>query len=308
MRILLTLNALLILFTGCKDGKIHKYNESGIKEINGIQLYFKTTGQGEPILIVHGGPGLNHNYLLSPLSNLTDKYKLIFYDQRACGKSSLDVDTNSITIDNFVRDIEGLRQSYGIKKLNVMAHSWGGLLAINFAIKYPDYVKSLILVDPTGVSNESNAEANEILASRFTKEDSIQRVDIVQSEAFQRRDPNTIEALMKIGFKHQFYNSSLIDSLNLELNENYAKTSQLLQHLGKDLMVYDFYSDLKKIKSPTLLIYGDYDPLTETAGKRIHQSIEHSELKIIYSCGHFPFIEKPDEFKKIVTTFLNENK
>ncbi|MEJ2053903.1 MAG: alpha/beta hydrolase, partial [Calditrichaceae bacterium] len=177
--------------------------------------------------------------------------------QRACGKSSLNVDTSSITLDNFIRDIEGLRQSFGIMKLNLMGHSWGGLLALEYALKYPGKVKSLILIDCIGASNDINTQTNQVLAERFTKEDSIKRVNIIRTEAFQKRDPKTIEALMQIGFKHDFKNPSLIDSLDLDLNENYAETSRLLQYLAGDLMSYDLHPDLKKIKSPALLIYGD---------------------------------------------------
>ena len=301
-----TLNILLFLLVSCTDRPAQEHIESGTKEINGTQLYYKTIGKGEPILIIHGGPGLNHMYLLPHLSTLAENYQLIFYDQRACGQSSLNVDISSMTIDNFILDIDGLRQSFGIDKLNLMAHSWGGLLALKYAINYPDKVKSLILINSIGANNGINAQTNQILADRFTTEDSIKRVNIVQTEAFQKRDPKTIEALMKIGFKHQFNNPSFIDSLDLELNENHAKTSRLLQNLAKDLMSYDFHSDLEKIKSPTLLIYGDYDPLTETAGQRIHQSIGKSQLKIIEDCGHFPFIEKPEKFNEIVTTFMND--
>lgn len=305
MKTLFILNVLLFLFLGCTNKPSKQYSEDGTKEINGIQLYYKTIGQGEPVLIIHGGPGLSHNYLFPHLQPLAHNYQLIFYDQRVSGESSLNVDTNSITLDNFIEDIDGLRQSFGIQKLNLMAHSWGGLLAMKYAIKYPDRIKSLILINPIGASSDTNARTNQILAGRFTKEDSTQRVNIIQSEAFQKRDPNTIEALMKIGFKHQFHDPSLIDSLDLELNLNYAKTSELLQYLSKDLMTYDFHADLKVIKSPTLLIYGDYDPLTETAGQKIHQAIDESDLKIIDESGHFPFIEKPDEFKETILTFMN---
>lgn len=308
MKTPLILYILLFLFISCTDRPTQEQMESGLKEINGTKLYYKTIGKGEPILIIHGGPGLNHNYLLPHLSTLAGNYQLLFYDQRACGKSSLNVDSSSITIDNFVKDIDEIRQSFGIKKLNLMAHSWGGLLALKYAIKYPDKVKSLILISSIGASTSINSTANQILAKRFTKEDSIKRMDIIKTEYFQKRDPKTIEALMKIGFKHQFYNPSFIDSLNLALNKNYVKTSRLLQYLIKDLMSYDFQSDLKQINSSTLLIYGDYDPLTETAGQRIHQSIEKSQFKIIEDCGHFPFIEKPESFNEIVTTFMNDNK
>jgi len=78
--------------------------------------------------------------------------------------------------------------------------------------------------------------------------------------------------------------------------------------LAIDLTEYDFHSDLKKIQSPTLLIYGSEDPLTELAGTRIHESIENSEFKILDNCGHFPFIEKKDEFKTTVVNFMEVNK
>lgn len=305
MKTLLTLNILLLLLIGCTDIPSQEHSKSGTKEINGTQLYYKTVGQGEPILIIHGGPGLNHNYLFPYLIPLADKHQLIFYDQRVCGQSSIDVDINSITLENFIKDIDDLRESFGIKKINLLAHSWGGLLAMKYAIQYPDQVKSLILINSIGASSEINTKTNQILAARFTKEDSIRRMELIQTQDFQKRDPKTIETLMKIGFKHQFHNPALIDSLDLDLNENYVKTSGLLQNLTKDLLNYDFHVDLKAIKSPTLLIYGGYDPLTETAGQRIHQAIEKSDLKIIDDCGHFPFIEKPEEFKETILTFVN---
>jgi proline iminopeptidase len=302
----LVINILLLFLISCTDTPIEPYSEDGLKEINGTQLYYKTLGQGEPILIVHGGPGLNHKYLLPHLQPLSRDHQLIFYDQRASGQSSLSVDTNSITIDNFLEDMDALRESMGITKLNLMAHSWGGLLAMKYAIKYPNRIKSLILINSTGASSAINAKANQLLADRFTQADSINRMSIIQTEEFQKREPKTIEKLMKIGFKHQFFQTSLIDSLELDLNENYDQTSHLLQNLGKDLTTYDFHNDLKAIQSPTLLIYGAHDPLVETAGKQIHRSIDKSELKIIDDCGHFPFIEQQNKFTEIIMTFMEE--
>ena len=296
------------LLLSCKNKSVEIYSVDGMKEINETELYYKVVGEGEPILIIHGGPGLNHNYLFSSLQYLTDKYQLIFYDQRASGRSSLTLDPNSVTIDNFIQDIDELRNSFGIEQLNIMAHSWGGLLAMKYAIKHPENTKSLILINSVGASSEISTMANQTLAERFTKEDSIQRAEIIQSVEFQKREPNAIESLMKIGFKYQFYNITFLDSLTLSLNKDYIKTSQLLQNLAKDLTEYDFHSDLNKIHSPTLLIYGSYDPLTELAGTRIHESIEKSEFKILDNCGHFPFIEKQNEFKKAVMTFMEVNK
>lgn len=189
-----------------------------------------------------------------------------------------------------------------------MAHSWGGLLAMKYAIKYPENTKSLILINSVGASSEISTMANQILAKRFTKQDSIHRAEIIQTDEFQKRETIAIESLMKIGFEHQFYDIAFLDSLHLSLNKDYIKTSRLLQNSAKDLTEYDFHPDLKKIQSPTLLIYGSYDPLTELAGTRIHQAIVKSEFKILDNCGHFPFIEKQDEFKTIIMDFMKVNK
>jgi len=308
MKKLLILIVFISLLLSCKNTSLEIYSEEGTKEINGTKLYYKVVGKGEPFLVIHGGPGLNHKYLFPNLQFLTDRYQLIFYDQRASGRSSLELDTNSVTIDNFIQDIDELRNIFGIEKLNIMAHSWGGLLAMKYAIKHPENTKSLILINSVGASSEIGIIANQILSERFTIEDSINRAEIIQTNDFKNREPNAIEALMKIGFKHQFFNTVFIDSLNLSLNEDYIKTSQLLQNLAKDLTEYDFHSELKKIQSPTLLIYGSHDPLTELAGTRIYESIDKSEFKILNNCGHFPFIEKKEEFKRTVIDFIEVNR
>lgn len=89
---------------------------TGFKTINNTQLYCKVIGEGEPILIVHGGPGLNHEYFLPFLEHLSKKYKLIFYDQRSSGRSPIPADSNEITFTKFVDDIEGIRKEFGIEK------------------------------------------------------------------------------------------------------------------------------------------------------------------------------------------------
>jgi proline iminopeptidase len=112
---------------------------------------------------------------------------------------------------------------------------------------------------------------------------------------------------MRIGFKHQFYNPNFLDSLNLSINENFLLESKLFQNLSKNLPLYDFHSDLKNIKAPTLLTYGDYDPLSDLAGKMLHEAIPQSKFELIKNCGHFPFIEKEAEFNQIVSTFVAQN-
>ena len=186
---------------------------SGVQSINGTELFVKTMGKGEPILIVHGGPGLSHDYYLPHLESLAQDHQLIFYDQRVSGASLMNVDSSSINLDAFIEDIEALRKKFGIRVINLMAHSFGGLIAMNYAIKYPEKVKRLMLINSISASSEINMQSNQILGVRFTEEDMRERMSLIQSEGFEQRDPETIEALMKIGFRRQFYDERLIDSL-----------------------------------------------------------------------------------------------
>jgi proline iminopeptidase len=235
------------------------------------------------------------------------KIKLIFYDQRGCGQSTKELDSTTVSLDLFIEDIEALRKEFNIEKLNLLAHSWGGLLAMKYAIKYPENLSKLVLSSSVGASTEIDAMASEAMAQKFTEEDNAQRMAIFQSEAFKNREIGAIESLMKLGFKQQFHNSDLVDSLKLSLNADYMKTNQLLQYLGKDLSKYDFHSDLKTLTIPTLLIYGSEDVLLDFSGKKLYETIPNSSLQIINESGHFPFIEKPKKFEKLVKSFLEYN-
>ncbi len=128
--------------------------EEGFTQINGTQLFYKIIGKGTPIVILHGGPGLDHSYLLPQMAELAKTHKLIFFDQRASGKSSVDSDTNSTTMKNLVEDVEGIRKAFKLGKMNLMGHSWGGLLAMFYAIRFPNNITTQSL--ESGLTQETD--------------------------------------------------------------------------------------------------------------------------------------------------------
>lgn len=124
---------------------------------DGADLYCKVIGKGQPILFIHGGPGLVHNYFLPYMENLLPYgYQLIFYDQRGNGKSPA-YDLDSIKLDVFVRDIERIREKLGIEKLVLFTHSAGGYLAYLYALKYPQNIDAIIFCD-NGPLNDKGME------------------------------------------------------------------------------------------------------------------------------------------------------
>lgn len=98
---------------------------------NDAQIFCRVFGKGEPIIVVHGGPGLSQDYLLPQMAKLAQTNLVIFYDQRGCGLSTGAINEDSIQIKTFVDDLEAIRKSFGYKKVTVLGHSWGGFLAMD---------------------------------------------------------------------------------------------------------------------------------------------------------------------------------
>lgn len=266
-------------------------------------LYYYQTGQGEPIILVHGGPGLNHYYFLPYLDRLASRHHMIYYDQKACGESEIPSDTSAMRLAAFVDDIDEVRKKFGLKKFHLLGHSWGGMLAAQYAIKYPQYLSSLILVSPAGFSSADVTEASKALNRKFDYTDQFQRTQIIESKEFKDGSPGAMAALMKLSFRQNMAKKELIDSLNIFIPEDYAKRNAQLKYLFQDLREYDLYPTLSAIKSPTLIMAGE-DEVGLPAINKINQQIQGSVLKVIKDCGHFAFAEQPSEFDSTIYNFL----
>ncbi len=320
MRLFLLIS-IMLFFLNCKETpktppspqqpiptKIEKKATSetdGLVAINGTELYLKTIGQGEPILVIHGGPGLDHTYFLPQMEGLAKDHELIFYDQRASGKSASNLDSSQISIDIFVEDIEAIRKQTKQEKLNILGHSFGGILAMKYAIKYPEQVNKLILSNSSGASSVFMKNEAKRLQERITEEDRFEQELIFKSTNFQGGKASAYEDLFRIFFRKEFANRALADSLTLTFPANFAKNSRLLSYLSRDMGAnYDFSADLKNITAPTLVVYGDYEILSESAGKQIAETVPNATFVLLEDCGHFPFIEQPTVYFKTINDFL----
>lgn len=276
--------------------------------INGTSLFIREIGKGSPIIVVHGGPGLNHSYFLPHLNSLATKYRLIFYDQRACGNSSGNIDSAQMSLSLFVEDIEEIRKSLKLGKIGILAHSWGGLVAMNYASKYSNNLSALILSNSVSPKfGEFEKETNQRLKLRIPIEDSILRSDILQSADFKSGDLQAYTNLFKLSFKPSFYYSSSLEKMQLILPDDFLAKRKALFFMTKELSTYDFYDNLKTISCPVLVIHGGYDGMPLELSKKIHNHIANSRLIIIKDAGHFPFIDQPKKYSAVVGVFLKKN-
>ena len=132
--------------------------------VRGVSLYVNVIGQGYPLLLMHGGPGMDHSSLL-PLQPCTDQFTLIFYDHRCNGRSE-GAEVTSMTWENLTADAEALRQTLGFNKWAVLGHSFGSMVALEYALRYPQSLSHLLLMDTCGDTRRVQQNAPEILAKR----------------------------------------------------------------------------------------------------------------------------------------------
>lgn len=285
-------------------------SEEGYLQLNGVKLYYKILGEGDPVIILHGGPGLHHGYLLAELPILSKKHKLVFYDQRGSGKSVPAVlDTENINIEVFVQDLENLRESLGLEKFSLVGHSWGGFLAMHYAIHHPENLSSLILMNSSSATIRGiTAEVDE---SNRRMADIADEINAIQnSEAFSKGEAQKVVDFYRLIFSTYFFESKKVELLPLEFEASSALSGFEVSNIFTELIFskgVNLLPQLKELAVPTLVIHGDSDPAPVWTAEEIASAIPNAELFIISQCGHFPYIEHPEELLPKLDNFIREH-
>lgn len=280
----------------------------GFIDVDGALLHYRIVGQGPPLVILHGGPGLSYGYLypqLEPL--LADDFTLIFYDQRASGRSTGRVDTTRLSMATFISDLEQVRQALNLEQMNLLGHSFGGLLAMHYAIQHPSRVGRLILLDTDAASWQLRTPyQRQVVEARTTADDRREMAAVEAREGWEN-NPEAMGRYFRIGLRTYFADRKLTDHLALEFDSeslaNYRLTSRLVR---QDLGRYDIHDSLHRITSPTLLIHGDSSIFSVEGARAIHERIPRSKLVVLPNVGHFAYIEAPDTFEATIREFMKE--
>lgn len=295
----------VVQLTACKSGFPIK---EGILKIGSADIYYKTMGKGTPTFILHGGPGDTHDTMLQ-LSPLVNDFKLIFYDQRAAGRSTGDADTASHTIDQFVEDLEQLRLKLGSDKINLIGGSWGSMVAMQYAIKYSNHIRAMVLMSSMGIRSEYFPFYQANIEKKRTSEDRLALERIQKSEGFQRRAPDEIEKYWRIYFRAYCCNPTCADSLHLWVrNTNEPEVPGRYAKLAEFIADYNLEEDLRNIKCPTLILHGECDPTPVEWVVPIHEEISGSQFQIIPNAGHWLWVEGVDQVIPKIRDFFKENK
>ena len=268
-------------------------NASEALHINGFDLWYRENGidgVNPPIVILHGGPGMSSCYFQDSFKFLEDEYQVIYYDQRGSGFSQIKPELEYYTFDQLVLELEALmEEKICEEKVILIGHSFGGLLAMKYAIDYEDHVDKMILVSSVPVKERG---------SEFD-------IELILNYGLPPSDPEEADAwllnALPFLFRHSFYdedNSSLLDP-------GYASFATMIA-VSESIHDYDYSAELQYLGTETLIVYGESeDPSTLEEGQfEIHNLLQNSTIMKFKECGHWCFLEKPDLFQQTIMNFL----
>jgi len=275
----------------------------GLLSLDDARIFYEVMGTGDPIIVVHGGPGLDHRYLQPGLNVLAQRNTLVYYDQRGTGRSSAELTPSTINLDAFVEDIDALRQALGYERVDVLGHSFGSLIAIAYALRHPESVRTLILMNPVEPGMRFQEEQEQLQTSRRTEEDSTQLATLTSSEGFAARDPATVSEVYRILFRQTLRDRARIDELDLDLAETTAKNGQeVARLLGESMQPLDWWDRLGEISAPTLVLQGRYDLTPRAMSQALANAIPLGRMVVLQS-GHFPYLEDSDGLLSAIQAF-----
>ncbi|WP_419949239.1 alpha/beta fold hydrolase [Candidatus Palauibacter sp.] len=281
---------------------------AGSLSVYEAELFYQKVGAGDPVIVVNGGPGLDHSYLRPWFGPLTATQQVIFYDQRGLGASNAVLDASSISMERYLTDIDRIREHVAEReRVTLLAHSWGAVPALLYALERPERLASLILVSPVEPGSRFREQTDANQGSRRDSADVAAMDSIQRTPAFAARDTAAMNRLFFHVFRGTFADPSVADSLlRLTLHERTARQgTQVATLLMAPLQGLDFWDRLGDIAVPVLIVHGAQDPIPIEMVQALNEALPDSRLVRVADAGHFPFIEKPALFWPAIRAFLN---
>jgi pimeloyl-ACP methyl ester carboxylesterase len=272
--------------------------------IRDVSLFVEVIGRGAPLLLMHGGPGADH-WSFVGLRRLADRHTLILYDHRCNGRST-GAPVSSMTWENLTADADALRERLGFERWAVLGHSFGGHVALEYALRYPDRLSQLVLVNTVADSSWAREHAPRVLADRGYPPET---VDLCLRFFTGRIQPGEM-ALGLRKFGSAYYSRPSLLLLARELLGGMWRSRmrpEALIFAGRHLLNgWSVVDRLGEIRVPTLVMAGGDDFLfPPQAEAELASAIPGAELRIIEGAGHDPWVERPRETIAALTGFLS---
>ncbi len=266
--------------------------------LNGIELYARTVGAGPEIIVLHGGPGAHHDYLLPQFDGLAPGHTLRYYDQRGGGRSAVPRDV-AVGWKEHVEDLDALLDYWSATPATLLGYSWGGLLAMLYAVNHPRKVGRLALVSAAAATHGGREEFERRFAERMRDPRITEERERLRASGLRERDPKAYrQRAFELSVAAYFRNPALAHDLT-----PFRVTGRTQEAVWESLGDYDLSSELSALTVPTLMVHGRYDPVPLTTAERTAKLL-NARLEIFESSGHVPYVEEYDRFINILQEFL----
>lgn len=279
-----------------------------VVKVDGYDVVAYDFGRGDDVVfLANGGPGLPCDYLREAHSCLIDHgYRVIAFDQLGTGASSRPTDPALWTIGRYVEETETVRKALGLGKVHFLGHSWGGWLAIDYALTYPEALKTLILEDTVADMPHLVSELERLRGALGAE-----TVAMMQAhEAAGTIDhPEYLAAITILNYRHVCRLKDWPAPVNRSLSDWNMGPYGTMQGPNEflytgNLKDWNRVPDLPKITVPTLITCGEHDELTPACALRMKLGLPNAELKVFANASHMPFYENPGDYYPALLAFL----
>jgi proline iminopeptidase len=263
---------------------------------DGYRIFVHEVGEGFALMVLHGGPGMDHSMFRPYLDPLADEYRLLYVDQRGQGRSDR-VEPSTLSLDVFARDVDLLVEALGLERFALLGHSFGAIVTTKHAIERGTadaYVisgggdSSEKLLADVEASLEELGEQGAAIAQSWEDEKTVASEEGLQ-ELIRTQMPFHFAGEPPPGYGEETVGTPHV--LRYFARQGYGK--------------FDYTQELGRVRTPALVIVGEHDRTTTVrAARALHDGIEGSELVIVPGVGHMSFVEAPETYLLAVRRFL----
>ncbi|WP_420320083.1 alpha/beta hydrolase [Flagellimonas sp.] len=269
-----------------------------------VTLAYQLFGEGEPLFILNGGPGFSSHNFKSLAQRFSKNHRTVLFDQRGTGFSKMpEINSETMTLDLMVEDLEGLRKHLGYGQISLFGQSFGGMYAMAYAAKYPENVKCMILSHSGGMTLEFLEDVNQRLNAGLSSADqdllsdasNIKNVDLQTKQRHKALAPGYLfnKENRNVVFKGLAFRSRFYSDVNGLIWADLRKKA------------YDLSGKMKLFNKPVLILHGDNDIVHPKYAEYADSIFSNSTLKILKDCVHYGWLDAPEDYFVAIDTFLS---
>ena len=293
--------------------------DEALVDNGGVILYVKTVGRGPPLVVVHGGPGASHDYLLPSLYRLASSYRLVFIDERGSGRSPRLEDPKQYTVEKMADDVEAVRTALHLGKIALLGHSYGGVVVQAYAFKYQANLSHLILASTFSSTRELNEALGRMKqampADRRARLEALEKAGLFgKGEIWEhgRYTDEYAKLAWGVGYFPALYGARPepnYDPVDGNTKNSWELYREMWGSHGEfvvdgNLKEVEWVDRLAEIKVPTLILVGDHDQSDPAMSREMNAKIAGSKLVVLPDSGHMTFVDQPELFIRAIRDFV----